>query len=514
MRKLISSLKRGVCPGHDRITVEHLVYGISDSFCSVLADLYSTILSTTMVPESLSLGVIIPILKKPALDTNSPANYRPITLSTTYSRILELLIAPDYTPSDNQYGFRSGRSTSFVTCLINDITAYFNAAGSPVYLCTLDAEKCFDTIWHSGLFYKLWGKVSSQHWFLLLNMYKSAQATVRWDSKTSNIFHISRGMKQGSLLSPTLFNIFIDDLLLEIKNADTGIRLDDLHLNSCTYADDVTIFSSTIPGLQQLMNISSSYASRWRFRFSTKKTKCIILGKQLTKETPVFYLNHQAINITEEVEILGVTLSSNKKNDLHIEKRMSSCRRAIYGLSSVGMTYPGLDTKVKVHIWKTVGVPTLLYGMDSLSLSPKDCSKLSSLATNTIKSVLGIRKRSHHSKLLEALGIPSMESEVRHATSSLFHRIFMADSPVRDLQNRLLARFLQTGSCVGGTLLSHLVNSGANPLEILCKKPSRDKEVNRADGVVDSLRYLLFHENFVKPWSHEHLLTTFLTKAF
>jgi hypothetical protein len=512
--KLISLMKRGVCPGHDRITVEHLLLGCSDNLCFILADLYSTILSTALVPDSLSLGVIIPILKKTTLDTNSPVNYRPITLSTTYSRILELIIAPDHIPCDTQFGFRPGRGTAFVTCFINDMTAYFNAAGSPVYLCTLDAEKCFDTIWHGGLFYKLWGILSPQRWLLLCNMYKSTRATVRWDNNTSRIFHISRGMKQGSLLSPTLFNIFIDDLLEDLRNTNTGIRIDDLHLNSCTYADDVTIFSSTIPGLQQLMNISSSYASRWRFKFSTKKTKCIVMGTQLTREPPVFWLNDHPINVSNEVDILGVTFSSNNKNDLHMDKRMSACRRAIYGLSSVGMAYPGLNTDVKIHIWKTMGVPTLMYGMDCLSLSSKDVGKLSSLATNTIKSFLGIRRRSHHSNLLEALGIPTMLSEVQHASASLFHRIFLVDSPVRDLQTRLLARFLLTGSCVNGTLMSNLVKSGASPIDIICEKPTRPNLVNCADGVVDSLRYLLFHENYIKPWSHEYLLTSLLTKAF
>ena len=393
---------------------------------------------------------------------------------------------PDHTPSDTQYGFRPGRGTAHVICLINDMTAYFNAAGSPVYLCTLDAEKCFDTIWHSGLFFKLWGKVPPQHWLLMYNMYKSTRATVKWDNRTSHNFHISRGMKQGSLLSPTLFNIFIDDLLMELKQTDTGIRIDDLHLNSCTYADDVTIFSSTIPGLQQLMNVSTAYASRWRFTFSAKKTKCIIIGKQLTKETPVFKLNQHTVNISEEVDILGVTFSSNRKNDGHIEKRTSACRRSIYGLSSVGMTYPGLNTRVKTHIWKTIGVPTLMYGMDCLSLSSKDCSRLASLATNTIKSVLGLRKRSHHSKLLEALGIPTMASEVQHATASLYHRIFKGGSPVRDLQARLLARFLQSGSCVSGTLLCMLVNASANPINIICNKPVRSHcdLTNTTDGVV------------------------------
>ena len=515
VRKLIVSMKRGICPGHDRISTEHLFYGATDTLCGVLADLYSSIMSTTLIPESLSLGVVIPILKKASLDPNGTENYRPITLSSTYSRLLELLIAPEYTPCDTQYGFRAGRGTSFVTSLINDVTSYFNAAGSPVYLCTLDAEKCFDSIWHSGLFYKLWGNISPQYWALLLNMYQSSEATVKWENRTSKVFNISRGMKQGSLVSPTLFNVFIDDLLHDLKNTDCGIRVDDLLLNSCTYADDVTLFCSTIPGLQRLMNISASYAKQWRFSFSTRKTKCIVLGKQVTKEAPKFYLKDHLIPIADQVDILGTTFTSDNKNAVHINNRISACRRSIYGLSSVGMSYPGLSSEVKAYIWKTVGVPTLTYGMDSLALSLKDCQMLSSTATNAVKSVLGIRKRSHHSKVLEALNIPTIQTEVQHSTCSLYYRIFTEDSPTRELQTRLLSRFVTSGSKVNGTLLSNLVDSGFNPLNIICVKPIKNKySAKGRDGVVDSLKYLLCHENYIKPWSHEFILTSLLTKAF
>jgi hypothetical protein len=108
VHKLITSLKRGVCPGIDNICVEHLTYGISDALCDVLADLYSSILSTTPVPDCMSTGVIIPILKKSTLDANNTGNYRPITLSSTFSRLLELLISPDYTPCDMVFALVGG----------------------------------------------------------------------------------------------------------------------------------------------------------------------------------------------------------------------------------------------------------------------------------------------------------------------------------------------------------------------------------------------------------------------
>ena len=516
IKLLISSMKRGVCPGQDNICVEHFVYGSSVILCEVLADLYSAILSTTFIPDVIATGVIIPVLKKSTLDSNRPENYRPITLSSTYSRLLELLIAPDYSASDTQFGFRKGRSTTFVTSLINDMCTYFNANGSPVYLCTLDAEKCFDSIWHTGLFYKLWDKLPAQHWLLLFNWYKATKSLIRWNNVYSSVFSVTRGMRQGSLLSPTLFNIFIDDLMIQLKNANAGTRIDDLCLNSSAYADDVTVFSATVPGLQTLIDISASYAAKWRFNFSNRKTKCIIIGKSLMKSPPVWKLNDYIIDISKEVEILGVTFSSDNKPSSHIQKRITSCRKSIYSLSAVGMSYPGIHTDIKAHIWKTVGTPTLLYGMDSLSLSPKDCNILSSTATSLIKSVLGLPKRSHHSNILEALDIPSITREVKYATVGLYQRIFRETSPTCALQTRLLSRYLLTGQCINGTLLSSVVKYNVNPVTIILDNNFINKRdtFKKADGIVDSLKYLLYSENYVKPWSDEFILTRLLTKAF
>ena len=73
-------------------------------------------------------------------------NYRPITISTTHSKLVEMLMFPADTCSDNQFGFREKRGTAFGATPLNDVASYFRNNESPLYMCSLDAEKCFDSI--------------------------------------------------------------------------------------------------------------------------------------------------------------------------------------------------------------------------------------------------------------------------------------------------------------------------------------------------------------------------------
>ena len=118
------------------------------------------------------------------------------------------------------------RETSLGCVLLNDIVKYFNHNGSPIYICSLDAEKCFDTIWHDALLYKLWGKVSINKWLLLHRWYKHLKASIRWNGEHSNAFSVTRGTGQGSVLSPYLFNIFLNDLLCDLKKSVFGARIE------------------------------------------------------------------------------------------------------------------------------------------------------------------------------------------------------------------------------------------------------------------------------------------------
>ena len=78
----------------------------------------------------------------------------------------------------------------------------------------------------------------------------------------------------------------------------------------------------------------------------------------------------------------------------------------------------------------------------------------------------------------------------------------------------LLANFMCNGVLVDGSLLDRVFKTGSSPTHLMFYKPARTESNFISDGVVDSLRYLTMHENFIKPYSDEHLLATLLTKAF
>ena len=131
--------------------------------------------------------------------------------------------------------------------ILGGLMAYCSYKDSPLYVCSLDAEKCFDSIWHDGLFYKLLPVLKQSHWLFLYAWYKSMKCVVRWNGDISDSLNVERGTRQGSILSPTLFNIFIDDLLKELIASNVGVRIGKDLYNSFAYADDVTLCAQQRP---------------------------------------------------------------------------------------------------------------------------------------------------------------------------------------------------------------------------------------------------------------------------
>ena len=208
--KFNKCINKGCSPGIDGVTSEHLKYANGEILQSHLSVLYNIIIKYCYVPNLFSCGVIIPILKKSSLNPNAPTNYGPITLSSVRTKLVEMAMLPKYEASENQFGFRKTRSTSFGCTLLNDIMCYIKYKHSPLYICSLDAEKCSDSIWHPALFYRLKDNIPDMFWMFIVTWHrKSMLRIIKWKGQYGKCFSVTRSTRQGSIWSSQLFNILV-----------------------------------------------------------------------------------------------------------------------------------------------------------------------------------------------------------------------------------------------------------------------------------------------------------------
>ena len=107
----------------------------------------------------------------------------------------------------------------------------------------------YQSICHVSLCLKLINVLPVQEWLLLYNWYNKPNTVVKWKGSFSKSFCVTRGTRQGSVLSSYLFNIFINQLLLDLNNCDAGVRIDDTLYNYTAYANDITLLTTNVQAL-------------------------------------------------------------------------------------------------------------------------------------------------------------------------------------------------------------------------------------------------------------------------
>ena len=469
-------------------------------------------LSLNLVPNVLRVGIIIPVLKKPTLDISDFNNYRPITLCSIYAKLLELMMLPDCDISEAQYGYRKSKGADFCASMLSDLISTYNNSGSPVYICSLDAEKCFDSIWHDGLLYKLSTKMNLIHWRFLCNWYNCLLGLVRINNIDGELFEISKGTRQGSILSPYIFNVFINELLVELERSPCGLRIGASKFNSLAYADDVNTFAANTSDLQKLVDICYLYSVKWRFSFGIKKTKFFIAGYQNVAINPCLKLGQVPISVTDTLEVLGKIYTRDGRSSTHIFERMSKCRQALFG---IGFNNEELCPAVKAHIWKSVGLSSLLYSVCTGPISPNELQTLESFQGRMVKSSLYLGKYSRHSKILEALNIDSVSKVIDSQRLNLLRRVFNAPpSTYSKLCAELISKFYTTKVIPKGTLVGDVINLGYSPINVSFSK--KKFEIEKAaivpDGILDSIKLVL--KEHIRPNSESCALLRGLTNPF
>ena len=230
---------------------------------------------------------MIPILKDLHGNHADTSNYRGITISPIFSKVFEHILKSVFGDSlhtsDYQYGFKMKNSTVHALHCLRETTNYFIAHGSRVFCSFLDASKAFDRIIHSGLFIKLIERAVPLIFLsIIMSWYTGLSCRVKWGDCFSEWFNITAAVRQGGVLSPVLYSIYVDELITKLMALGVGCYIGSLFAAALFYADDMALLSPSIRGLQLLLNVCESYCREWDICLNVKKTKNLYFGKPLS----------------------------------------------------------------------------------------------------------------------------------------------------------------------------------------------------------------------------------------
>ena len=314
----------------------------ADELAPILCRLFPLILISCTYPSSWKHALVQPIPKKG--DHSNPSKYRPIALTSAVAKVSENLLNSHFIKhleSDNllsyhQYCFCKTRSTgdhiSYLTHIWSSPLRNFGES----LVVTLDISKAFDRICHKALLAKLpaYGFTPS-FCKLISNFLSNHFISVVFDGTTFASFPVSIGVPQGSVLSPTLFLLFINDLL-HATASDGHSFADDsnLHKSSSFQGQPssntrsqscLAMFSTINPDLQSI----SEWGTRNLVKFNTSKTQLLTISLSNTPSNYPIIFEDSEISRFNSVNILGLQISSSLSWSDHIVQIAKSASKKL-----------------------------------------------------------------------------------------------------------------------------------------------------------------------------------------
>ena len=423
----VISMKAGKTADEEGISAEHL-HNAPVVVMERLCHLFNMMLRHGSVPSQFRRGFMIPIIKDQSGNHSDSDNYRGITISPVVSKLFEHVLKNVFfetlSTNEHQYGFKRNSSTVHaIHCLKQTVNFYANN-GSRVFCSFLDASKAFDRLIHSGLFIKLMERnVPLVFLDVIISWYDGLICRVKWGEWYSDWFCISAGVRQGGVLSPDFYCIYVDALIIELKKAHKGCHYLGRFAAAYFYADDMCVLAPSIKGLDALLKICESYCAKWDICLNAKKSRNLYFGKR-TNISHDIILNGKKVEWAESWPYLGVTLKSGKMFDCSVTERVKKfyrCANAILRIDGKS------NDLVMLRLIETHCVPLLTYAIEVVHVQNRDEKRQLRVAYNSVfRRIFGYRWSQSVSALQNFLVRPTWEQLVEKRKSSFVARVHRA----------------------------------------------------------------------------------------
>ena len=393
-------LRAGKSPGLDTISNE-MLQCVLEVKPSIILKLFNSILIYNGKTPDWYKSIIILLHKKGS--RTEPLNYRGISLLSCVSKLFPAILNRrllDYVRdknilSENQLGFVSGNRTSDAHIILyNIIQKYCQVENRRIYSCFVGFSKAFDNISRNRLFEKLhkYG-ITGNFYNVIKNMYFNDQTQIKVGEYLTETIYPNQGVKQGCILSPLLFNIYLADLAQRLEVAQQhGPKIGGKLINNIIWADDLVILSETETGLNDMLKELDLFTEENSLMINIDKTKAMIFNKTGRLLRRNFKYKNSIIETVREYKYLGFILVPSGSVVQGLNDLKSRGNRAIFQIKNKMGEYFRLKPKISIKLFNTLVKPILLYMADLWGClkTPKNFP-IDTLQTKFLKQVLGVQ---------------------------------------------------------------------------------------------------------------------------
>jgi hypothetical protein len=404
--KILANIDTGKALGPDLIS-PRLLYHSRDIIAPVLTNLINKSLIQGKVPTKWKTANVIPIHKKG--DKSIPSNYRPISLLSCASKVMERAVFQhlySYLQSfitSHQSGFLPNHST--VTQLLeiyHNITEALDKQ-KEIFFIFFDISKAFDRVWHRGLVFKLQQLgISGNVLQWISNYLTNRQQQVTIEAATSDTMSITAGVPQGSVLGPLLFLIYINDLPVNVTS------------NLYMFADDTCLYvsSKNLPlNENQLSNDLreiTTWANRWLVDFNPNKTTSMLISRKHNQTPLQLTMDDQPIQNFTTHKHLGVIFNNRGTWSDHINTLLENANKKLAMLR--GIKYL-VNRKTLEIMYKSFVRPSLEYA-DIVwdNLYTYESNRLEIIQLQALRTITGLTISAHKEAIYTESGFQTLSN--------------------------------------------------------------------------------------------------------
>ena len=189
---------------------------------------------------------------------------------------------------------------------------------------------------------------------------------VRWRNSLSKKCRTNAGVRQGGVLSPIFFVIYVDTLIQKLRQTGVGCYING-HFFSCLfYADDIILLTHTSRGMQKMQDICSEFALEFGIKFNATKSIASRFGKRFNMSCMSLILFGAKLNFVQRVKYLGIYMCAGKSIKCSIAQAKAKFYRSFNCL--LYRSKYALSEPVSVNLMKSNSIPLLVYGTEALNL--------------------------------------------------------------------------------------------------------------------------------------------------